>query len=391
MDLPSFMGNPLFNVYSLTAVLNRIPYLPGLIGRLNLFTPRPLTTNVALIEVAEDRLALVPAQPRGAPANRNVMGQRTITPFLVPHFPLSDTVMADSILGVREFGTDDQLAGINGVITARLESMSRKHDVTLEHLRLGAIRGVIVTVVDRETGAPLETVNLWDRWNVPQPPAVDWPIVYARPQETTAWAQPIRALIMSVQRHMASKLGGAPLGAIACICGARFFDAIATAAEVRQTFLNTPQAASLRESLYGLAISYAGCLFQEYMGGVGAYEFVAPDAAYFFPIGIPDLFIECYAPAPYLETVNTLALRRYAKQQILDFDKGVEIETQQNVLPLCTLPGVLVQARAVAGTTGTADPASGEPPPPPAPQTTRNGPAGAPTARDTALQRAISK
>lgn len=355
MDLPFLMGNPLFSVYSLTAVLNRAEYMPGLIGQLNLFTPRPLTTTVALIEANEDRLALVPEIPRGAPATRNVMGQRGITPFIVPHFPLSDTVMADSIMGVRAFGSDNQLEAINDVITNRVNSMSRKHDVTLEYLRLGAVKGIVVTEVDRVTGQPLNTRNLFHEFGIEPSPPMDWPIAYARPQETTAWAQPIRALVMQVQRRMADVLGGAPLGRIGCICGANFFDAVATAPEVRQTFLNTAGAAQLRESLFGLAVAYGGCFFQEYLGGVGGLRFVEPDEAYFFPIGVPDLFIECYAPAPYLETVNTVALRRYAKQQTLDFGKGVEIETQQNVLPLCTAPQVLISARVTPGITGTGD------------------------------------
>ena len=71
---------------------------------------------------------------------------------------------------------------------------------------------------------------------------------------------------------------------------------------------------------------------------IGGYAFVLADRAYFFPLGVPDLFVEAYAPAPYIETVNTLAFARYAMQMVLDWDKGVEIKTQQNVLPLCTIP-----------------------------------------------------
>jgi len=74
---------------------------------------------------------------------------------------------------------------------------------------------------------------------------------------------------------------------------------------------------------------------------VGNVPFIAPDEAQFFPTGAPECFIEAYAPAPYLETVNTLALPRYAKQETMDFDKRVMIEAQQNWLPLCTRPGVL--------------------------------------------------
>ena len=87
---------------------------------------------------------------------------------------------------------------------------------------------------------------------------------------------------------------------------------------------------------------------------MGGYRFVEPEMSYFFPVGVPELFIEAYAPADYMETVNTTALRRYAKQEVMKFNKGVEIETQQNVLPLCTIPNVLRRARLVQAVTGAA-------------------------------------
>jgi hypothetical protein len=46
-----------------------------------------------------------------------------------------------------------------------------------------------------------------------------------------------------------------------------------------------------------------------------------------------------------METVNTVALPRYAKMEAMDFDKGVQLETQMNVLPLCSAPRALFTAR----------------------------------------------
>jgi hypothetical protein len=349
MDLNSVMSNPLFNVFSLTANINRFPFEPGLIGRMNLFAPRPITTTTAYIEQRNNRLALIPEVPRGAPANRNVMGERGVLPFVVPHFPLSDTVMADSILGVRAFGSEDQLMGINDTISNHMESMNRKHDVTLEHLRLGAIRGEIITIVNRETGAIERTIDLFQHFGVQRPAVVEWPIVHppSTITEAPAWSAPIRGMITAMQRRMADVLGGMPFESMFALCGADFFDAIAGAPELRQVSLAS-EAAALRDPTWGTAVRYAGCTFRELMGRVGNYQFIEPDSAYFFPMGVSDLFIEVYAPAPYIETVNTLALRRYAKQQVMDFDKGVMIETQQNVLPLCTIPEVLFSAKATA-------------------------------------------
>ena len=177
MNLTSVMQNPLFSVFSLTAAINQVPYMPQLIGSLGLFTPTPLTTTVVLIEQQNGTLALVPAIPRGGPANRNVEGPRSAVPFIVPHFPIRDTVMADSILGVRAFGTDNQLEAIGQVVNGRVASMGRKLDVTQEWLRLGAVKGEIITAVDRSSGAPITSIDLFSSFGVAPIPPFDWPIV----------------------------------------------------------------------------------------------------------------------------------------------------------------------------------------------------------------------
>src|SRR4051812_25726254 len=96
--LASVMNNPLFSVYSLTAAINRLPYQPSVIGDLDLFTPKPQATTQALIERRGNVLALVPDQPRGGPAVANVQGARDAVEARIPHFPIRDSLLADSLL-----------------------------------------------------------------------------------------------------------------------------------------------------------------------------------------------------------------------------------------------------------------------------------------------------
>ncbi|MEP3300783.1 MAG: major capsid protein, partial [Roseibium sp.] len=59
------------------------------------------------------------------------------------------------------------------------------------------------------------------------------------------------------------------------------------------------------------------------------------------PYGVPGLFITRFAPADYIETVNTPGLPRYMKQIVKTNGKGVDIELQSNPISLCTQPGAL--------------------------------------------------
>jgi len=78
-----------------------------------------------------------------------------------------------------------------------------------------------------------------------------------------------------------------------------------------------------------------------------AQAYVATDDAYLFPMGSPGLFVTYFAPADYVETVNTIGLPRYAKQEAMKMDKGIDIETQTNPLCLCTRPRTVVKLTRV--------------------------------------------
>jgi len=346
--ISTFLSDPMFSVYQLTAAINRVPYEPGLIGSMNLFTTSRLTTTIALFEERNNTLALVPERPRGSPADVNVLGRRSMVPLQVPHFPLDASMLADEIMGVRAFGTDNQLEAWGDLVSQHQTSMGTKLDVTLEWLRLGAVKGIIITRLNRDTGAVEQSIDLFQKFGVQPQAPLDWPILppAAGCTEAHAWSGPISGLCLELRRAMAAELGGLPMGGIQAICGSAFFDAIASAPELRQTFLNTAAAASLRDSTYGLSLSYRGVTFTEYLGQVGAQVFVEPDECYFFPGGVPGLFLEAYSPADYIETVNTPALPRYSKMEAMDFDLGVMIQSQMNVLPVCTIPRCLFHATA---------------------------------------------
>ena len=71
---------------------------------------------------------------------------------------------------------------------------------------------------------------------------------------------------------------------------------------------------------------------------------VETNKAYFYPTGVPNLFTTVFAPADYVETVNTMGLPRYVKQYTMQNDKGVHMDTQMNCTQL-----LHTSSRAAAG------------------------------------------
>jgi hypothetical protein len=336
-----------FSWSELTIALNKVAYLPGQVGRLGLFTPRPQSTTRAFIEQRGDRLALVPEVPRGAPPTPNVIDRASVVELPIRHFPIRDTIYADAVQDMRSFGSLG-LQSFPSALQQRIDSLGRRLDITQEHLRLGALQGLITTVVDRATGAPLKTINLFDAFEVARQPTRDWPIIGAgEAGDAAAWNGQLTLLVNALGRDMADTLAAGMMSGIYGFCGSVFFDAFSGHPENRAAYIGFPSPATAGP-LRGNTVQFRDVTIEEYRGSIGApgLPFVAANECHFVALGLPDLFIEAFAPADYSDTVNTEAAPRYLRRQTMDFDKGVQLEAQMNVLPICTSPRSLFTARA---------------------------------------------
>ena len=57
---------------------------------------------------------------------------------------------------------------------------------------------------------------------------------------------------------------------------------------------------------------------------------------------VPEMYLTRFAPADYIETVNTIGLPRYAKQWPRLNGKGIDMEVQMNAMSWCTRPEALL-------------------------------------------------
>ena len=108
----------------------------------------------------------------------------------------------------------------------------------------------------------------------------------------------------------------------------------------------TAMYASARESPVQLVLLIpwvGGVLWKTYYGKVGTQLFIPANEAYLMPVGVPNQFTSTYGPADYMETVNTNGLPYYAKQELMPFDKGVELQAQTNVIHMNNRPNSVVK------------------------------------------------
>lgn len=333
--LDIFKGDA-FSVFALTDAINNAPFIPGRLGQIIDWNESGVPTTSIGIEQINGVLSLINPTPRGGPGDDIAKQKRTLRKLAIPHYQRDDGIMADEVQGVRAFGEESQVRTVQGVVNARLAEHARDFDATLEYQRVGAVTGIILN------GDATTLYNLFTEFGVSAQTEVDFNL------DASTSTGAVRTACSQVVRTIAKALGGQPFSGIHAICSDTFWDALIANVEVRASYLQQQEASQLREGTAYQTLNFGGITFENYRGGIGTEEataFIATDKAYFFPVGVPGFFRTVYAPADYIETVNTIGLPRYAKQFPMMNDKGVMLEMQMNALNYCTRPRALVKGK----------------------------------------------
>lgn len=330
------MNNPFelsaFNMTALTAAINILPNRYGKMEQMNLFPAKPVRFRQITVEEQNGVLTLLPTMPPGAPGSVGVRGKRKMRAFVIPHIPHEDVVLPEEVQGVRVFGSESELQTVAEVMTDHLQSMRNKHAITLEYLRMGALKGKILDA----DGSVL--YDLYKEFEIKQK-VFNFQL---NNKETD-----VRQKCLDLVRLMEDNLCGEYMTGIRCLVSAEFFDALTGHAKVQEAYKLWMEGAALRNDMRS-GFVFASVIFEEYRGKVAdmnnnVRSFIEDGEGHAFPLGTLNTFSTYFAPADFNETVNTLGQPLYAKQEPRKFDRGTDLHTQSNPLPMCHRPGVLVK------------------------------------------------
>lgn len=332
--LDVFSGNA-FNVTSLTDAINNVPHKPGRLADLGLFDSKGVTSRSVIIEERDGVLQLLVSAPYGGPASVSKKQDRRARNFVVPHFPLDDTVLAEEVQGIRGFGSQSETEAVAQVVANKIASMRQSHELTLEWLRLGAVKGV---VFDGDTTTVLH--DMFTEFDVHKQADQDWDMHTAATEQAPMCTAAIRLV--------EEALGGTPYDHIHCLMGDDVWDTFITNTSVKTAYERWSggqdgQPGAFLRSDMRRGFPFGGIYFENYRGKIASTSFIPATEGRIFPVGAPGLFQTINAPADYMETVNTVGLPFYAKQERMAFDRGISINTQSNPLNLCTKPRTLIR------------------------------------------------
>ncbi|MBX5015946.1 major capsid protein [Rhizobium lentis] len=332
-------NDSLFSTTSLTEAINIVPNDYGRVRELGLFVGEPIPTTTVTVQYANGTLNLLPTRERGAPPSVGSPEKRGARSFKCFHVPHDDFVLADDVQNiVARVGAAGALESVASLVNRKQITMRGKHSITLEHMRMGALRGEILD----SDGSSL--LNLFTSFGVTQK-VIDFVLgtagtnVAAKIDELTAYMEDnLLGEVMSGVHVLASPEWFAKLVGHATIVDAwKYYDGLYNVIrqDVRKKFV------------------HRGVTFEEYRGSAqylqedGTYatrRFIPAGEAIAFPLGTMDTFRTYFAPADFMDTVNTMGEEIYVRQAVdRDFQRFVKLHSQSNPLPMVKRPALLVK------------------------------------------------
>lgn len=314
-----------------TNELNIIPNQWGRINELGLFMSEPVSTRTVIIDKIENTLSILPEVAIGAPATVANNEALSSLPLIVPHIPHNDYLLPTDVQDRRRPG-DTGPDTVERKRATKLEHIRRKHALTLEFLRIGAIKGLIVG------GSGNTLYNLYTEFGYTQ--------FSVNCQLATA-ATNVKGKIFDALRHIDDNTfnGGVSSGYY-CLCSASFFDALISHPTVAAAYQYYSSSQDYLRNDIRRNFNYNGVIFEEYRATATVAgtptKFIADNEAYIFPLGVSDLFVNYYAPANHFDYVNTPGLPVYTWEYRAETGKRIEFISESNPLPICRRPQAVV-------------------------------------------------
>lgn len=326
-------GTDAFNLMSLSEAINILPNNYGKIRNSGLFREKGVTTRSILIEQKNGILNLLPTRPVGSPGTKGTRNARNVRSFTIPHIPHDDSILPQEYDGIRAFGQESSFETLSSIMNDHLSTMKNKHMITLEHMLAGALKGIVY-----DSDGSTVIYNYFHEFLVKQY-SIDFVLGTA--------GTDIKGKCLAVKRWIEDHLQGEVMNGIKVYVDPTFFDRLTSHAKVEAAYARWRDGALLREDVRS-GFWFAGLTFEEYSGKASDETgvervFIPASEGIAFPLGTQDTFRVFYAPADFLETVNTIGIPLYAKQKERDFNRGVDIHTQSNPLPMCMRPSLIVR------------------------------------------------
>jgi len=339
MLFSELFGLPPFRAVELTAQIQRLLFIPGMLGAYGeaLFPTSRISTLHASFAKEDDKLALIPTTERGSPLVELERRPQALKAFTVKRLAKGSTVTADSMTGVLHLSEGMAVKEVMKEFAERGALIRRDVEFTLEWMRFGAIMG---RVLDAD-GTVLD--DFWQSWGVSMAPWIELDL--ANPVMSLS---SLRSSIRSIIRHARRMSKGGWIQnrtRYHALCGEAFFNKLVTHPAIETLYLNYQRAIELGNEIED-AFPFGGIIWHDYQGDDDGVLAIADDEAHLFPVSGNEVFRQVYGPAEFEPWINLPGQDLYALT-IPDRDRNAWIRWEGYTYPLfvCTRPEMLRRLR----------------------------------------------
>jgi len=346
IDILNVFTQDAFGVVALSEAVNDITPQYGRLGAMGLFKDEGVNQRTVAVDFDPITNQLLPQSRWGGPGVANKTQVARTHSYALPHFPINDQILAGDLQGRRRPGSDE-VQDAQWLLGKKMKEMRLKLEQTIEWMKLGVLKSGNIT-----DGLGNVILNIYTDFGITQA-VTSLALATSTTDVMGAIAKQKRTVLLNLRGELMSQFIG--------LCSDTFYDALVSHPNVKVAFTyyqnngqnlagdysganEQPNAAGMtNQGVRGF--TFGGVTWVNYTGAVtdstGASQpLIDAGSSYLFPLGT-SIFKTFYAPADYMETVNTEGLPFYAKQRPLDYDKGIEMECQTNPLPICLKPLVI--------------------------------------------------
>jgi len=131
-------NNDAFGVTTMLEPVNKMPFMPGYLGSLNIFQPVPVASDTVAVGMKQGKLSLIQTTLRGAPIEVAEPQGKNVRPFMIPRVAEGDKIRAHELANVVPDAGMTEVETVQQVLAQRQQGLVQNVEYMFEHMRLGA-------------------------------------------------------------------------------------------------------------------------------------------------------------------------------------------------------------------------------------------------------------
>lgn len=336
-----------YTAYDLTQEVNRIPNKFGLLNALGIAPFEQKNSQLVRIELKDGVIHVLAAEPRGAPGDVSPDDEENAIILQIPHFPGLERILVNDLDGLLQV-VNGQLdpRSLDRELARKLMRIRSNHNITLEYIRLGMLRGVI------KDGRGRTLYDLFDVFDITKK-VVDF--------ELSNDGTDVREKCEEVRDHIQTNLKGETTTGVHSCVSSPWFGELIRHPNVEKFWLQAQNSSEHKElnrtsqgGNWGRVFEFGDIVFREYKGGlpvkdasgsITTQDNIEAGKGHTYPAGTQNMMRTFEAPVHHIQMVNEAPAEDtiYISPKTLDHGEGFELKSQSNRVAICKQPECLVE------------------------------------------------